>query len=170
MRVFNDIGKKVAQTGQQTVKKAKSMTEIVRINTQITEEQRALKAFYTQMGEKYYTLHKDDPGEEFTTLCDRITASLMRVAELQDEVRRHRNTKLCPKCGAACPANVQFCSTCGTQLPQPDPEPEAEPEQAQSEEGEASESGDDGTSGDSEVSVDSGDSEDSDNAENSGDS
>jgi len=134
MGLFDGIGKKIAQTGQDTVNKAKSFAEIAKINGQIAEEQRALSAFFAQIGEKYYKLYKDAPSGEFIQLCDRITASQIRIAELQTDVQRLKNTKLCPKCGAVCASNVLFCSSCGAQLPQPEPpaEEEAQPEAEQS--------------------------------------
>ena len=117
MGLLDGIGKKIAQSGQDTVKKAKSFADATRINGQIAEEQRAVSAFYSQIGEKYYTLYKDAPADEFSQTCDRITAGLMRIAELQTEVQRLKNTRLCPKCGAVSAANVQFCASCGAELP-----------------------------------------------------
>ena len=125
MSLFNEIKGKITKSSQDTVKKAKSIAGIVKINNQITEEQRALTTFYSQIGEKYYSIHKDDPDVEFSQYCDRITAGIMRIAELQTEVQRLKNTRLCPKCGNACPLNVQFCSACGAKLPKLDPEQDA---------------------------------------------
>jgi len=126
MSLLDGIGKKISQTGQDTVKKAKSFVEANKINNQIAEEQRALNTFYSQIGEKYYRLYKDAPADEFAQLCDRITAGVIRIAELQTEVQRLKNTRMCPKCGAVCQINVQFCSTCGAQLPKSEPQaPEA---------------------------------------------
>jgi len=122
MGLLDGIGKIITQTGQDTVKKAKSFAEATKINSQIAEEQRALNTFYAQIGEKYYKLYKDAPADEFAQLCDRLTAGIIRIAELQTEVQRLKNTKMCPKCGAVCPINVLFCSTCGAQLPKYEPE------------------------------------------------
>ena len=126
MGLMDEIGKKLSQTGKDTVKKAKSVAETVKINNQISEEQRALNTFYTQIGEKYYSIYKDAPADEFTQICDRITAGIIRIAELQTEAQRLKNTRLCPKCGAVCPLSVQFCSACGTRLPKVEP-PTMEP-------------------------------------------
>ena len=136
MSFFNDIKGKISKSSQDTVKKAKSIAGIAKLNSQIAEEQRALMTFYAQIGEKYYSLNKDAPAEEFAQFCDRITAGIMRVAELQAEIQRLKNTRLCPNCGAACPANVQYCSTCGGQFPQASQEQDdlnGEPPQANQE-------------------------------------
>ena len=122
MGLMEDIGKRIAQSGQDTIKKAKSYAETAKINGQIAEEQRVLTAFYAQMGEKYYNLHKGDPTDEFAQYCDRITAGQMRIAELQMEIQRLKNSRFCSNCGAECPLNVQFCSSCGTRLPSLEPE------------------------------------------------
>jgi len=123
MGLFDEIGKKIAKSGQDTVKKAKELAELAKLNGQIAEEQRALTAFYAQIGERYYTLHKDCPQDEFIQSCERITAGLKRITDLTAEVQRIKNARICPKCGATCPANVQFCGACG--------EPLAAPAQAQ---------------------------------------
>ena len=126
MGLFDEIGKKIAKSGQDTVKKAKDFAEITKLNGQISEEHRALTAFYAQIGEKYYSLYKDAPQEEFAQSCARISAGLKRIAENQALIQTLKNTKLCPKCGAECEQNVQFCSSCGEKLPMPEPvKPEA---------------------------------------------
>jgi len=117
MGLFDEIGKKITQSGQETVKKAKSIAETAKINSQISDEQKTLATFYAQIGEKYYSLFKDAPAEELSQLCDRVTACIIRIAELQTEIQLLKNTRLCPKCGAVCAINVQFCSSCGAQLP-----------------------------------------------------
>ena len=146
MGLLDGIGKKIAQSGQDTVKKAKSFAEATRINSQIAEEQRAVSAFYSQIGEKYYTLYKDAPADEFAQTCDRITAGLIRIAELQTEVQRLKNTRLCPKCGAVSAANVQFCASCGAELPKPAVQEVDIADSAENEE--ATESAENGESGD----------------------
>ena len=122
MSLFSEIKGRIARSSQDTVKKAKTIASIAKINSQIAEEQRTLTAFYSQIGEKYYELYKDAPSDDFSQNCDRITAGLMRIAELRTEIQRMKNTRLCPKCSAACPVNVQFCSACGAQLPMLDQE------------------------------------------------
>ena len=130
MGLFDEIGKKIAKSGQETVKKAKEIADTAKFNSQISEEQRALKEFYAQIGEKYYAAFKDSPHDDFAQPCERITAGLRRIAELQAEIQKIKNTKICPKCGAACPANVLFCGSCGESLAQAEPAGEAMPEAA----------------------------------------
>ena len=127
MGLLDEISKKIVKSSQATVNKTKSIAETLKINNQIAEEQRAITAFYAQIGEKYYVLNKAAPADEYAHFCDRVTAGLSRVAELQMEIQRLKNTKVCPNCGADCPINVQFCAACGTQLPQLDQPVPAEP-------------------------------------------
>jgi len=128
MGILDEIGKKIAKSSQETVKKAKSIAETTRLNNQIAEEQRTLTAFYAQIGEKYYVSNKNAPAEEYAQFCDRVTAGLARIAELQTEIQKLKNTRFCPNCGAACPINVQFCASCGTQLPPMDITEQSPPE------------------------------------------
>jgi len=141
MGLFDGIGKKIMQSGQDTVKKAKTLAEITKINSRISEEQRTLTAFYAQIGEKYYSIYKDAPAEEFAQICDRITAGLSRIAELRIELEKQKSERLCPKCGAACPANVQYCAACGALLPHPD---QADVTPSDEDNGDSGDSGDSG--------------------------
>jgi len=131
MAIIDDIGKKLVKSGQDTLEKAlekaKALVEITRLGGQVADEQNALVTFYAQIGEKYYSLRKDDPDEEYSQFCDRITAGLMRIAELNTEIQRLKGMRLCPKCGAACPVDAKYCSKCGECLPLP--EPAAEPDE-----------------------------------------
>jgi hypothetical protein len=117
MGMFDEIGKKLAKSGQDTVKKAKEFAEVTRINAQISEEQKALNGFFMQIGEKFFAAVADAPPEEYAPLCERIVAGRRRIAELQLEVQKVKNVRLCPKCGAECAANLQFCGACGEPLP-----------------------------------------------------
>jgi len=118
MGLLSEIGASIVKSGRDIAENAKSYSKIVTINGQIAEEQRALSVFYSQIGEKYYALHRDQPEAELGPLCDRATAGLMRIAELQADVQRIKNSRLCPNCGAVCKIGSQFCSACGAKLPE----------------------------------------------------
>lgn len=121
MGFFDDLGKTLSQTGQNVANKAKEMSEVASLKSQINAEQKNISECYSKIGEQYYEAHKDDVSSEFAELMDSIKASLAKIASLNEEIRKTKNIKLCPSCGAECESTVKFCASCGTKLPEPEP-------------------------------------------------
>ncbi|NLA76578.1 MAG: hypothetical protein GX851_01890 [Clostridiales bacterium] len=111
MGLFNDTGKKIAQTAQNTAKQAKEFAEISKINTQIADEQRALNSFYMQIGQKYYNMFGGEPAVEFSQLCLNVAESENKIAAFQREVLQIKHARICPNCGSECDEKLFFCGT-----------------------------------------------------------
>lgn len=54
MAFFNNVGKVLTETGQGAVRKTKDLTETVRLNGAISEEEEKINALYSQIGEALY--------------------------------------------------------------------------------------------------------------------
>lgn len=117
MGLFDNFGKKITQSSQDAVQKAKNFADVTKLNSQINDEKKAIVNFYKQVGEKYYSLYGTDPQEEFKQLCEFITAKNNKIAQLETEIRRIQNVNTCPKCGNVCSDTLLFCSSCGESLP-----------------------------------------------------
>jgi len=117
MPLIGDIGKKISQSASDSAKKTRIFMEVSKLNSQITDEQKTIASFNTQIGEKYYALFGTNPQEEFAQLCEYITASNQKIASIEAEIKRVRNVRVCPKCGAECDASLLFCGSCGEALP-----------------------------------------------------
>lgn len=120
--LFNDLGKKISQTSQEAVKKAKELAEIAKLNSSISEEERNINKFLTQMGEKYLELYGDTTEEPFASYCESIRTSKKKIKSLEKEIRFIRNIKTCSNCGADNPNDSVFCSSCGHKQEVPDVE------------------------------------------------
>lgn len=116
MGFFDDIGKKISETSQGAVQKAKEIADVTKLNSQVSDEQNAIRNAYSQIGEKYYATYAESPLPEFVQLCEGIAASVEKINELNKEIARVKNIKTCKKCGAECAANVQFCPSCGASV------------------------------------------------------
>lgn len=116
MAFFDDISKKITQTGQDAVKKAKDMAESAQISSQIRDEEKAVNEYYRQIGEQYFKIFKSEPQPEFTDLCDAITDCITRISSLKMELQKARNVKVCAQCGAENDINTKFCGSCGAKL------------------------------------------------------
>jgi hypothetical protein len=58
MAFFEDLGKKVTQTGQEAIKKTKIMAQTTKINSQISAEKRVIADNINKIGERYYELFR----------------------------------------------------------------------------------------------------------------
>ncbi len=111
--IFNDLGKKISQTSQEAVKKAKELAEIAKLNSSISDEEKNINKYFSQMGEKYLELYGDTTEEPFASYCESIRASKMKIKNYEQEIKLIRNIKICTNCGAEYSNNALFCSSCG---------------------------------------------------------
>lgn len=122
MAFFDDLGKKLTQVGQSTIEKTKEMADIARINSYISDEEKNINNFYTEIGKLYVSLHSEDFAEDFATMINGIRESEAKIVGYKKELQVIKGVKKCPKCGAEVDKNSAFCSGCGEKMPEEAPE------------------------------------------------
>ncbi len=115
---FENLGKKITQTGQDAVKKTKDMGETVKLNSRIAEENRHIESCMAQIGEVYMEKYASDPQDELKPLVEEIRKSQEKVKSLKERILVLKGAALCASCGAAVPEDSIFCSTCGAKMPE----------------------------------------------------
>ena len=116
---FDSLGDKLNVMGKGIADKAKEVSDLSKLNTQIREEERKVQSAYQEMGEQYYKLHKEDPTPEFSENILAVDASLARIAQLKAEIQKLKGVCTCANCGAEVPVTAQFCSSCGAKIEHP---------------------------------------------------
>jgi len=66
--------------------KARVLARRAKLTAEITKERALIRRAKINIGDKYYTLHKEDPEEAFKQYCDEITGSLDIIATKQREI------------------------------------------------------------------------------------
>ncbi len=117
MAFFDDIGKKISQAGQNAVQKTKDMTEVVKINSSISEEEKKINSIYNEIGRLYASLHEEDAEPVFADKIAAVKASEKAVADMRRQILDIKGVQTCPECGKEIPAGVAFCSGCGKPVP-----------------------------------------------------
>lgn len=117
MAFLDELGKKLTQTGQDTVKKAKDLADVTKLNSQLSDAGRQLQDCYRSVGEKYFELHRENPQAELEPLCAEVSAALELISTTRGEIQKLKNIKVCPSCGCENPFSACFCSSCSTKLP-----------------------------------------------------
>ena len=118
MAFFDEIGKKLSQTGQMAVQKTKEMADIAKLNSNISDEEKKISNAYFQIGQLYVSLHNDDFESDFEMLIAQLKESQNSVEVLKKQIQDVKGVKRCTTCGAEIPNNATFCSSCGTAVVQ----------------------------------------------------
>lgn len=120
--IFDDLSKKITQTGQDAAQKAKDLAEITRINMQVDAQQKAVNEFCMHLGSKYFELYSDNPDEHLADICAKIKTAVDLIAELKgqiENIKRRKNMSVqtsgetCPNCGNPIAEGAAFCGGCG---------------------------------------------------------
>lgn len=116
MGFFDNVSKQVTTYSQKAVQKTKDVSEIMRINAEISDEEKKIDSLCLQIGKQYYSTHKDTPDGEFMELLDEITSSEKKICQYKKEIQDIKGIDICAKCGAEVPKGAMFCSSCGTSI------------------------------------------------------
>ncbi|MDR1589858.1 MAG: hypothetical protein LBS51_06660 [Oscillospiraceae bacterium] len=66
--------------------KAKLLAKITKLLAEITREKSAVRRLYSEIGSRYYELHKSDPEDDLAGLVTDVTDALERIADRQAEI------------------------------------------------------------------------------------
>lgn len=116
MSFFEDIGKKITEAGQGAVRKTKDIADSARSSSMISDEEKRINSFYTEIGRAYYAKYAESDDCEFSGMISMINESKKRIKDLREQDAARRGMIVCAKCGTALPADSSFCYSCGAQV------------------------------------------------------
>lgn len=117
MAFLDDLSQKIAQAGQSVAQKTKDTTEIMKINGNISDEEKHLSELFLNLGKSYYEAHKSDSEEAFSAIVSEITDTTEKIKDYSEQVRRLKGLIDCPNCGKEIAYGMAFCTNCGTPAP-----------------------------------------------------
>ena len=85
MAFFDDLTKKVWKASQTTIQKTQNMAEIVKLNSQVSDEEKKMKELNTQIGALYVSKYKDAPEADFAALVEAVKEAADIVIGSNDE-------------------------------------------------------------------------------------
>ncbi len=119
MAFFDELGKKISQTGQGVVQKTKDATETLKLNSMISDEEKRVNELYTEIGKKYFELHSETFETELENMINGIKQSQSRISAFSEQVKKLKGVVRCPNCGGEVAYNSQFCNLCGAAMNSP---------------------------------------------------
>lgn len=117
MEFFDYFGKRISQAAQSTAQKANEMTEIVRLNNAISEEERKINNNYYQIGKLYVAIHTFDFEKDFSGMISVIKESEQNILDFKKKIQDIKGIVRCENCGAEIVKGAVFCSFCGKPIP-----------------------------------------------------
>lgn len=113
MSFFDDLGKTITNKSQDVAKKAKDITDVTRLNSQISSERKIIDNYYLEIGKLYYQRYQDVPEKGFEEYIEKIQKSEKNIEQWNKEIVRIKKLRKCVNCGADIPADALFCNVCG---------------------------------------------------------
>jgi len=117
MSIFDDLGKKISQTGQTAVQKTREMADIARINSMISDEEKKVNNNYFSVGKLYVAMFSANPNEEFLGMITSINESEKKVKEYRQQIQDIKGIQRCEQCGTEVVKGAAFCNACGHAMP-----------------------------------------------------
>ena len=101
MSFLNNLGQKISDVSQTTIKKTKDLADTAKLNLNISEEERKIDTAYEQIGKWYVEKHREDAEEDVKTWLDAIAVSEARIKECRESIHQMKGVAICPSCGAS---------------------------------------------------------------------
>ena len=117
MEQLKTEGLSIIEKAQESVKGG---TEAVKLNSQISNEEKIIDKAYQEIGKKYVQLHGAEKEEAFAELLGTIEQAKQNIANYRKQIQILKGVRLCPKCGAEVPSGSAFCNNCGNPMPKED--------------------------------------------------
>ena len=116
MSFFDNLGQKLNDVGQTTIKKTKDLADTAKMNLEISEEERKISNAREQIGKWYAAKYRMQADPEIQNWMDAIFASEAKIKACRDNLGQIKGETTCPQCGASIAADAQFCPNCGQKI------------------------------------------------------
>ena len=121
-------------------KKTDNVVEVSKLKYQCVQMSAELKSLYEKLGNAVYTMVKSDFSnkELMDSLIEEIDSLKERIDQVNQEIAKRKNIRVCPGCGSRNEKDACYCNKCGNKLDASAPQEEEEPvEEPSAEENEA---------------------------------
>lgn len=118
MDFFEKLGNTITNTSKDVAKKTKDLTEVAKLNSQISKEESTIEQKYREIGKAFYEKYGTTEDSELKELCTDVKNGYERIEELKKQLHSVKGLTICPRCGKENSVESSFCSSCGEALKQ----------------------------------------------------
>ena len=109
--------KKLSSKSQEVAAKAKDTIDIMKLNSNISDEEKKKRNMYTEIGQKYVEMLGTDEECSFDEQIQNINISDEKIGEYRNKIAKIKKIKYCSQCGVAVHDDAVFCCRCGNKMP-----------------------------------------------------
>lgn len=126
MSFLNKVGTSISDKSKSAVKKAREMTEISSLHSQISAQEDIVNRLCLEIGKKVYEKRESFPDSELEEKYTAVSNAYGEIERLKTDIILVKGAKRCPHCGIEVSLDFAFCPECGTAVPEPQPRPAVE--------------------------------------------
>ncbi|MDE6621251.1 MAG: zinc ribbon domain-containing protein [Lachnospiraceae bacterium] len=126
MSFLNKVGTSISDKSKSAVKKAREMTEISSLHSQISAQEDIVDRLCLEIGKKVYEKRESFPDSELEEKYTAVSNAYGEIERLKTDIILVKGAKRCPHCGIEVSLDFTFCPECGTAVPEPQPRPAVE--------------------------------------------
>ncbi len=119
MTMFENLGKKLSETGKVIGDKTKQVSETAQLNYKITAAERQQEELFAVLGRIVYENDKNNSQSPYYAKCEEIAAKQAQIDELRKKADAVKGLLVCANCGAECDIKNEYCPKCGSKLVKP---------------------------------------------------
>ncbi len=129
MQFFSKITETISDTSKVVAQKAKDISDLTRLNSQISTEENRINAAFLAIGRRYFEENAGEVSEEYISDFSAINDARAKIRSYQDQISIIKGICTCQNCGTEVSNEAVFCSACGAKLEKPEPKKEEKKEE-----------------------------------------
>lgn len=118
MSLIDELSGFFKENSKKAVDAAVETATVARVKADIKSEEMKMTGTYTEIGKLFCKYYEDkEIAEVFLPLMQKINDSKAKIAKLEAEIDKVKQTVTCPECGSKAPEGSKFCPSCGAEIP-----------------------------------------------------
>ena len=113
MAFFDKISETLSKGSKNIIDKTKDLTDIAKLNGQISSEENKIRDAYIALGKAYYKKYRNHPDASEAVQFETIANAEIAIAKYKTEIQAIRKVTICHNCGAEIASDALFCPKCG---------------------------------------------------------
>lgn len=116
MAFFDNAKKNYQQVSQNALQKTKDISEVVKLNNNISANEDKIRELFHKLGYECYRAYKAGTEAASQQFLDEIDSLYQLINADKERINEINAANKCPSCGAKISKKDIFCVNCGTKL------------------------------------------------------
>lgn len=116
MVFINNMRGILTHASQTTVQKAKDLSELARLNGEISNSEKQINDLYGKIGYEIYCAYCNAPLPEVEELIKQVNDLHQTITACKLQIKAINTADTCPRCGGKITKEMAYCSECGQKL------------------------------------------------------